>query len=401
MAVIAVVITAAAAWPSCRGADTPVTHMVRDSAGVTEVSFTWESVDGQLLMDPEPEVVLGGDEGPEESPLFGVVDVTWTGTGEVVVAEFSTQQVVVFGEDGRAQRRIGRRGGGPAEFMGIMQVFAHPGDTIGVFDHTRRRYVLFGPDGMVIRETTVPPISRGSRDRLAVMSDGSFILAAINTFAAPADGPGSFRRPSAIVRVASKVDTIAEVLGLEVFQNEQAAGGVLYGATTVVAGAPDGVWIGDTRGSEARLITLAGAEEARVRWTSSKDQAVTGRTRQALWQTLSGAASAAEQAELAALQEIVVFADTMPAFSSLLVGRNGWLWIGGYIGPESDLLDLPWPAQDWRVVDLEQGKVYAVRTPVGLRLFEADSVQVLGVHQDAMGIETIRRYRFTLPTEVQ
>jgi 6-bladed beta-propeller len=88
---------------------------------------------------------IAGDEGPQ---AFGrVVDVEMDPLGRVWVADGMEQRIVVFNPDGRHVRTLGRRGGGPAEFMNLAGFAWAPDGTLWVVDGGNARFAVFDTAG--------------------------------------------------------------------------------------------------------------------------------------------------------------------------------------------------------------------------------------------------------------
>jgi hypothetical protein len=92
------------------------------------------------------------------------------------------------------------------------------------------------------------------------------------------------------------------------------------------------------------------------------------------------------------MKTILPFADSIPAFAELLASPSH-VWIRSTVDPEVELLDLPTPPQEWLVVDYRTGASRRMIMPARFTLWYATANYVLGVHRDALGIETVRRYR--------
>jgi hypothetical protein len=78
--------------------------------------------------------------------------------GNAYIVEGRDRQIRVFDPQGRLVRRIGRRGSGPGEFEGGLDL-GIVGDTLWVIDSESRRTVLFGLDGTVLATGLIDPVS--------------------------------------------------------------------------------------------------------------------------------------------------------------------------------------------------------------------------------------------------
>lgn len=121
---------------------------VKDSAGIRIVSHAAGSFLDTVRLDP---VLSIGREGDPDYEFFSVRQVSPLGSGNVVVANGGTSELMFYGPDGEYLRRVGRRGEGPAEFGFLTTVYTRAGDTLTVMDPRRRRLVHFDSSGTFVR----------------------------------------------------------------------------------------------------------------------------------------------------------------------------------------------------------------------------------------------------------
>lgn len=132
--------------------------------------------EGQAVLAVEslPVVAVIASEGPGyilAQPRSGLL----TRDGRLVVIEASDASVLWFSEEGRLLRRIGRRGGGPAEFQSPESLALH-GDSVVVWDPALARLTIIGNEAT---GRTVPVRARGHGlllpgGRVATMTDQVF-----------------------------------------------------------------------------------------------------------------------------------------------------------------------------------------------------------------------------------
>ncbi|MCH8556632.1 MAG: hypothetical protein LAT84_02365 [Balneolia bacterium] len=67
--------------------------------------------------------------------------------GDIIISEFSAQQLFRISADGELLQTIGRDGRGPGEFQSIYSLLMAPGDSLHVFDINNSRHQVFGTDG--------------------------------------------------------------------------------------------------------------------------------------------------------------------------------------------------------------------------------------------------------------
>ena len=69
----------------------------------------------------------------------------------VLLADDDVMQILRIDSTGRVTQRIGRKGGGPGEFMSISWMGSSAGDSIYVWDGNQRRLSVFSPAGAFVR----------------------------------------------------------------------------------------------------------------------------------------------------------------------------------------------------------------------------------------------------------
>lgn len=361
----------------------------RDSAGIRIIELDEASLPALFTVADEPAWVLGGEDAGDLA-FHEILDATAIGNDIVVIAEASTQQVIRVDLASGEVRRFGRAGDGPEEFRGLAQVYDAGNGRIGAFDRTRNRYVEIDANGRFVEVVPTPAVNQLGTNYLERAGTGVFFLAAVTTF--PVDAtPGRHRGQGALLRLGSRVDTLTTIPGNTVFFEQDAMGGVVFGATTVVAPAASGLWVGDTDSPEVVLWGDGGIQTI-VRWRSNRSRVVTESRREEFWRALEEGVPQEQKPMLDELRRLMYFADTIPAFGDLRTAPYGDLWIGGYVPPEPTLLEQAPPAQSWIIVDVDGGSAGTTTTPEGFRVLHVAEDFVLGVHMDELGIETVRRY---------
>jgi len=198
---------------------------VRDSAGTAIVvnRASAEMTDWRLA--PTPERVIGDPEAHPVAQLFRAYSATRTGTGDIVIGNSGTSQILVVTKDGSLLAAFGRRGRGPGEFGGMARVIASDADAILIEDlGLQRKLLRFTLTGELVEEVVLPTrvIFRGGAwsDPAASPAGVEFILAE------PLDAPnlGRVTRPQRgplfVVRFTyhgDGPDTLATYPGTELF----------------------------------------------------------------------------------------------------------------------------------------------------------------------------------------
>jgi hypothetical protein len=167
---------AIACMVGCEDGDGPSPVTVRDSSGIAIVENTtplWEEGE-RWRVSPEPVVSIGAVEAPGPYQFYDVRGAVRLGTGEIVVADFTSNQIRWFDAKGTFVRTVGREGGGPDEFQAILGMWRTPGDSLAVLDYGNARMTMLGPEGNLGR------LFRAAQEGalaqpLGVFGDGSFL----------------------------------------------------------------------------------------------------------------------------------------------------------------------------------------------------------------------------------
>ncbi len=88
------------------------------------------------------------------------------------------------------------------------------------------------------------------------------------------------------------------------------------------------------------------------------------------------------------------YPERLPSYSGLLVDANDNLWAEQYAVPGDEA------GTTWRVYDQDGNLKTSVQMPRGLEVFEVGSDYVLGVWQDDLGVDFVRKYELTKPDDV-
>lgn len=374
----------------------PTPLVVRDSLGIQIVEAHAEEIQPQWHVGDEPEWVFGGSTtGAIDQLLHDVVDVLQLQDGWVAIAEASTQELIWLWPETGETRRWGGEGDGPHEFRGISTLVDVAPGVVGVHDSWRSRYLEVTRSGEVRSVTPIPPVQGFGFPilRHAGSADGDQMLF-LGVVSAFPDGPheGPYRGTGPVLRLGPSVDTLTSVPGSAMFSGDSFGGPVLFGATTLLAGGRKGLWIGDTARQELSLWVEPGDPEVIIRWTSAEDRSLRPGERERFWTRLTEGVPEEEMDFFQRMRDRVVFADSIPAFGSLLADPEGNPWVGSYVPPEVEMRDDPWPAQTWLVFFLDGPALNQVSTPQGLRIFQVGEGFVVGVHKDELGVESVRRY---------
>jgi hypothetical protein len=317
------------------------------------------------------------------------------GDGRVAVINGITEEVLVVGPEGRHLRTLGGKGSGPAEFRYVISVF-QDGEEIVAYDLFRTRLVSFR-DGAFVEGRRIPPTGApGPLYPEVVIPDGERIWVG-DAFPPPgAVGGEPVRRLVLVAAVQDhRLDTLTLIPGDVGILKSPGIDPLPFGATYGMAKSPSGLWLGDSSEPRVTLVDATGRLRRIVRWRSSRDRTLTQqRIDQATERAVGGRSQMRARIEEA--WERLAFPPEVPAWGSLLVGTDGTLWIGEYLGPEvgwpSALQDGPYPAQRWWAVAPDGRPVGTLVSPAGIEVTGFGPDYLVGVHRDELHVETVRRF---------
>ncbi|UCG88928.1 MAG: 6-bladed beta-propeller [Gemmatimonadota bacterium] len=400
MASAAVLLVAAA----CSGGDR-WTGTITDSAGVAIVSNTavgmWTTSSQWTL---EEELRIGSIEGEPEYQFGQVGFIAVDSRDRIYVADAQAQNIRVFTPAGQYEQTIGRPGAGPGELgAGLTFLVVASGDTLFVPDLTNRRVNLYGPDGseagsfpielekglpMVWRGTStgivacqVRPLSlpnapaRDSMDAIVLYGTNGIVTDTVFKF--PSGGTLNLGGPTPEINLYSPEsiwDITAEGRLIHGVNDEYRVG--LYGQS----------------GKLERVVSMP-FERKPVEET---DRRVVMEFLERAW-TGAGVPPQA----LAQLRQIVHFGEFFPAFSAVLGGPRGSIWVQ-HVQPASELSEEELEdynfieesgAPMWDVFDAEGRYLGVVTMPPKFapRLIRAN--RIYGVWRDELDVQYVVRLR--------
>ncbi len=410
---------------ACAPVDAPASgFVVADSAGVTIVTnhdAAW-AAGGAWTVDAVPERTIGVVEGEEVYQFSEIGAAARQTDGDIVVADARTGAVRLYGPDGSWKKTIGRAGSAPGEFRAPRALVIGAADSILVWDEAAWRLTRFDADGelaavealnpIALSEAVAPPLYAGSARPL---HDGSLLVrlvekAAIGAKAAIAKGkpagvpaPGDrFRAASGALLVSpdrQHVEVIAHFA-----DDEQITVDAPWGLTTLtpplarttaVAAQADGsrVCIGDQAVAEVRCI-VPGQLPVHIRWSrepvpvTDRDEAVTQ------WRetTLESWSLKIRREDARRVIDLVPAPLEHPLFRSLFLDSAGHLWVG----PGRGRTDAP--ARNAFLVFAPTGRMLGTVDVPAVRVLEIGEDVLLGVREDALGVQILEVYRIDRST---
>lgn len=391
----AVLSLAAAA---CGGDAASAGPAVRDSAGIHIVQNdapAWKDGEGWTIA-AEPLRDLGVAEGDPHQQFARVADALRLSDGTLLVADGQANEIRAFDAQGGYLRTLGRAGGGPGEFRGLMGMHLLPGDTVAAYDYQATRVSYFAPTGTMARAVTLGTLNGKMPARpLGFLADGRMLVAPLYD---PEFKVTSGRvRDTLTLALYSAAGTQAAALGrvpghesmtvtsedLMMREIPPFALSTVFGVqgTRLLVGDPVRYELVERRpdGAVARLIRRAGdrepvTQEDRDTYLERRREGVTDDRFRALDEQL---------------MKSLAFPEHKPFFTGLQMDPDGNAWVQR--GSSTD------EETPWDVFDAEGRLLGTVTMPAGLRVTQVGTDFVLGVWKDELDVEHVRMYRIQKP----
>jgi hypothetical protein len=369
---------AAVALAACSqdAAIVPRAFEVADSSGVVMAHNQAGAMPACAVSDA-PSVSIGEADGEEAYQFYRLFGATRLSDGRIAVVN---------------------------EFRDAFYLWQLPGDTIWVGDYRPFQFLVFSPEGEWVRTVRPTPEYANSPGVMSVLDDGRSVLGERNV--GSRGGPGYELRYQPVV-VHGRDGTLTDTLG--VYPNgrwgnvgEEGQPGLytypLFESFTRVAAAGTTLVIG--HGSEPRLevFDLGGRPRLThvISWDPG-DRTVTGADVEAAYDEYRARYADSDPATFAALVAPMVsderpVADVFPAFSDVLIGRDGTIWIREYARPGA-AAEQVWTALDAR------GQLRCSATLDASEIYEFGADYVLVEHFDELDVERVLMYDLELPSE--
>jgi hypothetical protein len=367
----------------------------RDSAGVRIVESSaprWRP-DETWRLSLDQRVVIGAEEADPPYQFTGIRGGTRLPNGNLVILDGGSAELRFYDAKGRHLRSVGRKGGGPGEFARPMHVQQAAGGQLVVWDYGLGPVTNFDSGGAYLGRTHI--------DRAAVMNalgvglaveavtplrDGTFILHVIprTTPENPLPVDRLFRPPRGFYRVDPRVgraDSLSWYSGLpQIFMNR---GGRRIGtvalfptAANVAAGSrPMRMYAGDGATFSIDVFDGSGRRVRIIRRTDEPRRIPQREVRARRNERLRLMEARGRRADVEYLLDALPTPETYPAFRSMHVDLEGFLWVRTFI-------------DGWAVFDTDGVWLGNVELD-DLSPLEIGRNYVLGVARDALDVERV------------
>ncbi len=353
--------------------------VVTDSAGVRIITSAGGGAIYARVAD-EPALTIGVVEGPDALMFQRIVSVARDGEGRLVVADAGWGEIRVFDAGGGHLLTIGREGEGPGEFQNLSGAWPGSGRNIFAVDGWQLRITEFGPVGEIERVSRIEGVGAPIFFKFWGPGGPGSILSSIKTLGAR-DLPHAEASRSSMVFILHRLD--GSILGT-VARLPGAAEGVLRSGGDVLhmpvpftvesAATRLATGVAATTGEtyevrffdvEAQLSRIARLAETPPAWTVEHLEA---------W---------VPNARLRALAEDFPLPATLPGYDRLTGADTGEIWARRHMLPRGT-------TAHWDVFRPDGRYLGRVDVPASFRLYGVSDGQLLGVHEDELGVQRVQ-----------
>jgi hypothetical protein len=337
--------------------------------------------------------------------------------GSMAVAQPSDHLIRFFSATGQPAGTFGREGEGPGEFRN-MGAAGTVGDTLWVLDMGNARTVYVGPDHKLLRSTRLaqslkatPTDSAGLAGIMGgipvngVYRDGTFLTRLYLPKNAPKPSWYPDGAAGSPVVIASPAGVFRRLIAIEPpsppeCQKNGTMNGGTWGAVVpfCFAGqediATDGSRIAFARGTNATeaqasyqvIVIAATADTLVARNYSYHPIPISQHVSDSVRDLLTSRPGMAPQ--LVDAFRKMSFPPTFPPLHSVLVGRDGTIWVEEWAADAN---------HHWRILDPEGSPIGALTLPHNIRVSIAERNRFWGISTDADGLQSVVRYRIGKP----
>jgi hypothetical protein len=366
--------------------DTPSALLVtRDSAGITIIESlapSWGSGEGWRV-NPDPILDLAESGTGLAHEFSSVPDAVRLPDGGIAVLDAFTREIRFFSAAGEHLWTVGRDGEGPGEFQGLQSIDRYGADSVLVFDQNLRRGTVFGPPGHVPR--VIQPATSEYVRGLFPLDDGGFIAQILWPGIEVYRGEiGLFFRGHVPILLLSAdgvvSDTVAMVAGIEWFMDARGEAGHLFQKYSHVGVHEGMVYVGDASQLEYQVLDPLGGVERIVR-VPGLDLRISEEDLEREMAVFVGRERSQEDVEWFYRQRR---GETKPAYSTLLIDAEGYVWLEEYRNRWAALRSEL--ASDWNVFSPQGVWLGSVHLPARFEVFEIGRDFVLGQRYDDLDV---------------
>jgi hypothetical protein len=353
-----------------------------------------------IAVDPTPCLSVGALDGDPMQELDRVVTPFLLPDGSLAVPTTGASSIRIFDSDGTFLRSLGGFGEGPGELSYLASAWPR-GDTIEAFDLTGQRLLRFLPGDSV---ATIPLRSAVASVIYGALADGwaisrlrahmgdrdSMFVRAVSR--AIEDSVAAVRSPDELI-----VD-LTMVRGMHRAIAPGISGPHPLTPTALVAVHDNEVYVGETLTASLSVYAADGTLLRQIALPLDPPEDAAG----AMRVVVDSAVALADEADRPAVRarwSSYRVPDRLSVFWALIVDELGYVWVRPY-DPVAHALALDGlpsnrggPGGRWLVLTSAGVEVGWVDVPAGLEPASITASEVVGVHRDELGVESVRVHR--------
>ena len=375
----------------CAAQQVPFESIPIDSVGVQIVTSDPANSDAICTISEEPVLIIGEDEEDENQWFSMIRGMGRLSDGSIVAVDRMAAEVRIYDETGRHLRSTGGPGEGPGEFLDPFILWITPGDTLWVGNTRPWRYNVFTAQGQFVRRVSLSPAWGNPSRAGGVLDNGYTVNSRWETvrrgnFAVPDTLIVEVHDPSgelvgSLARIPNgSSGTFREAPNYHLSPLFQSFAEVdARGSTIVLA-----------HGSEPEVRVLDDEFNLRtiIRWFEP-DRKVTSADVRA-WRKdyvesrTQGTPPDMQKYVDADLRRDRPVADVFPAISSVVIGRDGRIWVRQYDRPRED--------RGWLAFGAD-GEFICHMAQLPGSVWEFGAEYLLLLHRSELGIQTVQMHR--------
>lgn len=342
-----------------------------------------------MRLSEEPALSIGVTSGQEELELFEVSGAARLADGSIVVYESGAFRVQKFGPEGEHLWSRGQEGEGPGDFQDFAEMLVPCTDeqSTTIYDIYSRRITVFDGDGELLH--TYPFAFQEVQPYDITCAPGGRLVVSGWAKDHPME-PGPYRTTVDMAFADSSVVTILRegVLAEDRVTTATSEGVVtgsrpgIWSRKLMFAPTDAGTWLGTGDDYEIEFVDWTGTTVRRIQW-DGPDLAVTQEHldahRESLRESYTG-----DRFEARWEREREILPATFPAYSRVLLGDDGVLWIEDFQRPGEH--------SEWLAFDQGGQLIHSMVLPDRTRLLDIGDDWALVRTRDELDVERLALY---------
>jgi len=350
--------------------------------------------DESWRLAPQPVLSLGSVGGEADDAFGSVMGAIRFDSGEIMVADGMSKELLLFSDGGTLLTRSGGRGEGPGEFRVIRSIHRCADDFALVYDPAAFRMSVFEPTGQFSGTIDIPGEPGRDAPPYDFFCNSEGVIAYLHRSSAPPVSVGP-RRPTVDITAVGpdgRVVQLGSFPGPERYFDGSMDFPRPLGSLTSIAVGFDRLYVGTgdyVEGSDTFKITifsLDGEDIGAITDKASRGRVTKEHVSRFIDEHVASRAGRADEERLRRFFAELEYPPTLPPYAGLLVDPAGNLWIEEHPLAESS-------RRIWRIYLPDGTPLCTLEVPSGFQITEAGNEYVLGVSQGSLGISSVQMYK--------